>query len=112
MTWMDSYYRVHALIIDTMDCAQDVRDMVGDTTYILQTGCGVGPILWAASAWLALADHIDGSHIQPRIDREVYVGACKALGLAVQGAIDRRMSIIDNNKEEYINGNKSNAGTD
>lgn len=108
MTWMDSYYRVHALIIDMMDCNQDLHDFVGDVTYILHTGCGVGPILWAASAWLALADHIDGSHIQPRIDREVYVGACKALGIAVQDAIDRRMATTlnvnkeDNNYDQHI----------
>ena len=112
MTWMDSHYRVHMLAISMMDCDQDVRDMVGDTTYVLQTGCGVGPILWAVSAWLALADYITGSHIPPDIDRDICIGACRAIGLAVQGVIDHRMSIIDNNKEEYINGNKINAGTD
>lgn len=110
MTWMDSYYRVHMLYAEMMDCNQDVQDMVGDAAYILHTGRGLEPILWATSAWLALADYITGRHIHPDIDQDVYVGACRAIGLAVQGVIDYRMSIIDNNKEEYINGNKIDAG--
>lgn len=111
MTWMDSYYRVHMLYADMMDCDQDVRDVVSKTTYVLHTGCGIGPIMWAMSAWLALADHIDGSHIHPRINREVYIGACKAIGIAVQGAIDLRMADMDN-KEDDINDNEIDAGTD
>lgn len=100
MTWMDSHYRVHMLAISMMDCDQDVRDMVGDTTYVLQTGCGVGPILWAVSAWLALADYITGSHIPPDIDRDICIGACRAIALAVQGTIDNRTLSLNVNKED------------
>lgn len=110
MTWMDSHYRVHMLVISMMDCNQDLCDFVRDVTYILRNGSSVGSLMWAISAWLALTDHIDGSHIHPRIDREIYIGACKALGIAVQGAIDHRMATIDS--KEDINGNQVDAGTD
>ena len=100
MTWMDSHYRVHMLAISMMDCDQDVRDMVGDTTYVLQTGCGVGPILWAVSAWLALVDYITGSHIPPDIDRDICIGACRAIAPAVQGTIDNRTLSLNVNKED------------
>lgn len=110
MTWMDSYYRVHTLLLSMMDRDQDVRDIVGDTAYILHAGCGMEPILWAISAWLAMVDYINHNRIHPNINRSICVGACKALGIAVQGAIDHHMATIDS--KEDINGNQVNAGTD
>lgn len=100
MTWMDSYYRVHMLVISMMDCNQDLRDMVGDIAYVLHTGRGLEPILWATSAWLALADSITGSHMHQDIDRDICVGACQAIALAVQGTIDNRTLSLNINKED------------
>lgn len=100
MTWMDSYYRVHMLVISMMDCNQDLRDFVEEVTYILRTGSGVGPLIWAVSAWLALADYITGSHTHQNIDRDICIGACRAIALAVQGTIDNRTLSLNVNKED------------
>lgn len=100
MTWMDSYYRVQSLTTDMMDCNQDLRDFVEEVTYILRTGSGVGPLIWAVSSWLALVDYINSNRIHKDIDYYICVGACKAIGMAVQGTVDKYTSKLDINEED------------
>lgn len=112
MTWMDSYYRVHTLLLSMMDRDQDMWDMVGDATYILHTGRGVGPILWAVSAWLAMGDYINQNSIHPNINRSICVGACKALRVAIQEAMDKRIAGLDDSTQEDNYDNKIYASID
>lgn len=102
MTWMDSYYRVHSLYLELMDCDDDVRDIIDDVVYILRTVNGVGPIMWAMSAWLAFVSYVGGGYINPKVSRDICVGACKALGLALMGEIEHRLNVLTDYRKDDV----------
>lgn len=111
MTWMDSYCRVHMLDISMMDCDDDVRGYVECVNYLLAIyGMTTSTIMWAVSAWMALADAIDGGRIPQAVDRGKCVEAAHQLAAIIDTIVWRRTHFIE--KEDSVHGNNINAGND
>ena len=89
MTWMDSYYKIHRVVIGWMDCDDDMIEWMDDVLDPLHAGISVESIMWATSALLALTSHPVPKCITPR----VYWWACNTIEAAIEQAIETRLGV-------------------
>lgn len=91
MTWMDSYYKIHRVVIGWMDCDDDMIEWMDDVLDPLHAGISVESIMWATSALLALTSHTVPKRITPR----VYWWACNTIEEAIEQAIKTRLAVAE-----------------
>lgn len=86
MTWMDSYYRVHALTLSWVRSDNDMADWVDEVIGPLDEHLNLGPMLWAMSALMALTSTPSPLGVSP-----YYRWACRTIGAKIQGAIESQL---------------------
>ncbi|WP_130868597.1 hypothetical protein [Intestinimonas massiliensis (ex Afouda et al. 2020)] len=87
MTWMDSYYRVHALTLSWVRSDDDMADWVDEVIGPLDEHLNLGPMLWVISALMALTSASSPLGVSPCI----YQWACRAIGAKIHKAIEMQL---------------------